>query len=405
MTTRNTARRVHHSDTATARHLMELEDALRGGNAYIDTTQGQDGSQQRLDQLETGIAVLRQEFAAALDSLRVEVTAELTHMNSSLGTELSEVKGHLANLVQALTNISATLNQTQSAQQLANEAREQGQLVTTQDQVSDVQQAHDVPMMAMDGTVGNFSSATMTNGLRLRKMDVSPPTFDGLIDGIKLNSFIFQFESYFQQKGYNLTQHDHLLPQELNQCVRKNALYEMVREFREPNFQAKVRSQLLEMKQTGAYHGYVNKFLELQRVVGLDELTSINAFVNRLTTSHMRIAIQRKQLMTLTAAVQEGFLEWELQDKPTPAAKGETHLRSSSNKPSGGYHKCGFRKAVHHSNKSSANTTTAASSQKSPCKHCGRGFHSEDDCWIKHPQKHPPGLQQKQQLHKKNTLC
>ncbi|OWY92522.1 hypothetical protein PHMEG_00038438 [Phytophthora megakarya] len=127
----------------------------------------------------------------------------------------------------------------------------------------------------------------MTNGLRLRKMDVSPPTFDGLIDGIKLNSFIFQFESYFQQKGYNLTQHDHLLPHELNQCVCKNALVwyerymtddmttklwsimkgEMVREFREPNFQAK-----------------------------------------------MRIAIQRKQPMTLTAAVQEGFLEWELQD-------------------------------------------------------------------------------------------
>ncbi|OWY92523.1 hypothetical protein PHMEG_00038439 [Phytophthora megakarya] len=98
---------------------MELKDALRVGNAFIDTTQGQDGSQQRLDQLEMGIADLRHEFAAAQDSLR--------HMNSSLGTELSEVKGHLANLVQALTKMSTTLNQTQSAaqvaQQLANEAR------------------------------------------------------------------------------------------------------------------------------------------------------------------------------------------------------------------------------------------------------------------------------------------
>jgi hypothetical protein len=106
--------------------------------------------------------------------------------------------------------------------------------------------------------------------------------FDGLIDGIKLNSFLFQFESYFQQKGYNLAVHDHLLPLEMNQCVRKNAVLwyerymtnagsvklwgamkgEMVREFREPNFQAKVRNRLLSLKQTGPYQGYVSKFRE-----------------------------------------------------------------------------------------------------------------------------------------------
>ncbi|EGZ12931.1 hypothetical protein PHYSODRAFT_302746 [Phytophthora sojae] len=86
----------------------------------------------------------------------------------------------------------------------------------------------------------------------------------------------------------------------------------MIREFSEPNFQAKVRNQLLQLKQTGACRGYVNKFRELQRVVGLDELTAINVFVNGLVNTQMKIAIQRKQPITLTAAVQEGFLECEL---------------------------------------------------------------------------------------------
>ncbi|OWZ12342.1 hypothetical protein PHMEG_00014515 [Phytophthora megakarya] len=315
-TTRNTARRLQHSDTVPARHLMVLEDALQGGNAYIDTNEGRDGSQQQMEYLETGIADLRQEFAAAQHSLKVEVTVELTHMSSSLGTELSEVKGHLANLVQ-------------------------GELETNPDKVSDIQQAQDVPMMAMDGTVGNFSSATMMNGLRLRKMDVSPPTFDGLIDGIKLNSFIFQFESYFQQKGYNLTQHDHLLPHELNQCD------ELV--WYERYMTDDITSKLWSIMNGEMVREF--RFREFQRVVGLNELTAINVFVNGLRSAQMRIAIQRKQPMTLTAAVQEGFLEWELQDKPTPAAKGETHSRSSTNKPNGGYQKCGFGKAVQHSNK------------------------------------------------------
>ncbi|KAF4027758.1 Retrotransposon gag protein [Phytophthora infestans] len=173
-------------------------------------------------------------------------------------------------------------------------------------------------------------------------MDVSPPSFEGQIEGIKINSFLFRFESYFQKKGYNLALHDHLLPRELNQCVRKTALVwyerymtddtttklwsvmksEMIREFREPNFQAKVRNQLLRLKQTGAYHGYVNKLWELHRVVELDELTAINIFVTGLTNTKVRLAIQRKQPTTLTAAAQEGFLKWELQEKhlqPTKA--------------------------------------------------------------------------------------
>ncbi|POM77286.1 Hypothetical protein PHPALM_5353 [Phytophthora palmivora] len=211
-------------------------------------------------------------------------------------------------------------------------------------------------------------------GLRLRKMDVSSPTFDGIIDGIKLNSFVFQFESYFQQKGYSMTHHDHLLLNELNQCVRKNALIwyvrfmtddtttklwsimksEMNREFREPNFQIKVRNKLLKMKQTGAYHGYVNKFRVLQRIVGLDELQLI---------AQMRIAIQRKQPMTLTAAVKEGFLEWELQDNPPQIKRSNNQMKNFSSKSKGGKQKRGFGKTIQHSNSDRNNTITAASSQ------------------------------------------
>ncbi|POM59054.1 Hypothetical protein PHPALM_36219 [Phytophthora palmivora] len=164
-----------------------------------------------------------------------------------------------------MTNMSTTLNQTQAS-------AEEAQQIAIQARVY-------VNMMSPDTGSTIMHSASM-DAPRLRKMDVSPPSFDELIDGIKLNSFLFQFESYFQQKGYDLTHHDHVFHRELNQCVRKNALiwYErdmtddlttklwsvmksgMIREFREPNFQAKVRNQLLKMKQTGGYHGYLNKF-------------------------------------------------------------------------------------------------------------------------------------------------
>ncbi|ETN20131.1 hypothetical protein F442_13030 [Phytophthora nicotianae P10297] len=56
-----------------------------------------------------------------------------------------------------------------------------------------------------------------------RKMDTKPPTFDGDIDGQKLKSFVFQFESYFTFKGYNLEGDDSDLARELGQCVKKSA--------------------------------------------------------------------------------------------------------------------------------------------------------------------------------------
>ncbi|OWY96342.1 hypothetical protein PHMEG_00033412 [Phytophthora megakarya] len=52
--------------------------------------------------------------------------------------------------------------------------------------------------------------------------------------------------------------------------------------------------------------------LTLQAKVLITYLTAINVLVNELTNAQMRIVLQRKQPMTLTAVVQEGVLEWDL---------------------------------------------------------------------------------------------
>jgi len=450
MTTRNTARRVLRSGTAPQRRLLELENGNRDDNAPGNTNRGRNETTQRLDQLETGLTDLRQEFTAAQASLRVEVTAELSSLGTSIGNEMTEIKGHLANLVQALTNMSTTLSQTQAvakaAQQIAAEARTQSQQAQTsaaaavhaapppvavqshmeirshQERAGEAQAVHDVAMAAPAAPQQAPMTPNWTGPPHLRKMDVNPPIFDGLIDGIKLNSFLFQFESYFQQKGYNLAVHDHLLPLEMNQCVRKNAVLwyerymtnagsvklwsamkgEMVREFREPNFQAKVRNRLLSLKQTGPYQGYVSKFRELQSVVCLDELTAINVFVNGLTNVQLKQAIQRTQPSTLTAAVQAGFLEYEIQDKqPTATNTSNRGGSGPSNKPATGKQKFGGGKPKFRGNHSRESSSSAASTPGTLCSHCGRGVHRVEDCWVLHPEKKPQHLQKKQQLTQK----
>lgn len=45
-------------------------------------------------------------------------------------------------------------------------------------------------------------------------------------------------------------------------------------EFCEPNFNDRIRSKLVMIKQTGSFVGYVSKFRDLQRVARLDELTA-----------------------------------------------------------------------------------------------------------------------------------
>ncbi|KAE8890136.1 hypothetical protein PF003_g25813 [Phytophthora fragariae] len=214
---------------------------------------------------------------------------------------------------------------------------------------------------------------------RLRKMDVSPPTFEGAIDGIKLNSFLFQFESYFQQKGYSLAQHDHILPRELNQCVRKNALiwYE----------------RYMTDDMTTKLWGVMK--------MGLDELTAINVFVNGLTNNQMKVAIQRKQPTTLTAAVHEGFLEWELQDKPAANNQYSNDYGGSGKKPNGGKQKRSSEKVDHRGKNSGENPRRTTTTPGTLCSHCSHGVHQAEDCWVLHPEKKPHNLQRKQQLHSK----
>ncbi|GMF38975.1 unnamed protein product [Phytophthora fragariaefolia] len=69
------------------------------------------------------MAGIRQEMAALHDDLRQEVTTSLPRIS----TEMLEVQGNLANLVQGMTTILTTLNQThtmtQAAQQMTSEAQ------------------------------------------------------------------------------------------------------------------------------------------------------------------------------------------------------------------------------------------------------------------------------------------
>ncbi|KAF4034282.1 hypothetical protein GN244_ATG13762 [Phytophthora infestans] len=129
MTTRNTARRVLRSDTAPARRLWELDSGNREDSASGAMNRGRPEPHQRFTQRETGITDLRREFTAAQQALRVKATTELTNLNSNIGTEMTEIKRQLANLVQykLYPNMSATLNQTQAtataAQQIGGEDR------------------------------------------------------------------------------------------------------------------------------------------------------------------------------------------------------------------------------------------------------------------------------------------
>ncbi|POM68642.1 Hypothetical protein PHPALM_15180 [Phytophthora palmivora] len=328
----------------------------------------------------------------------------MTTISNSLEAEMLEMKGYLANLVQSLTSMSTTLNQTktiaQAAQQMATEARDNviSFQQTNVDSGSTIQASLAVRSVAqhpnsdiiMDGT-----QIAQTSAPRLRKMDVSPPTFEGAIDGIKLNGFLFQFDSYYRQKGYDLQEHDNLLCYELNQCVRKSALVWYERYMTDSNtrwsvsfvsrtFNDKILNQVLTLKQSGGYRGYrgyAAKFRELQRIVKLDEQTATNLLVNGLSDMQMKRAVQRKQPTTLSA----GFLEtW----------KNESRWRKTDQQASG--------------------TGGIIAHGKQPvvtlCSRWQRGRHREEDCWIKYPAKKPRNLMQKQDLHKKiyallETLC
>ncbi|GMF88824.1 unnamed protein product [Phytophthora fragariaefolia] len=425
MTTRNTARRVLRSHTAPDRRLLELENGDREESATGATNRSQTGSAQRLEQLETGLADLRQELTAIWRP-RSSFDKHVDHPKSdtsccrkgsadccrSSKPNTFPAKYPAVRLTPLNPSTAQNQEQRQSYREHLAEAAAMNNVAMTE---------HEKP----DSPMPIQNQAVMP---RLRKMDVSPPHFEGLIDEIKLNSFIFRFESYVLQKGYFLTTHDHLLPLELNQCVRKNALIwyerymtdsmtsklwsvmkgEMIREFREPNFHAKLRNQVLKLKQIGAYHGYVNKFREQQRTVGLDELTAINVFVNGLTSVQVKQAIQRKQPTTLTGAVQDGFLEWELLGNTLQRHQASNRTGNAFNSTGGlnknpvnGKQKRHINKADSRVNPPGKGDSIARANSGATCSHCDRGVHKVEDCWVLHPEKKPQSLKRKQQLHSK----
>ncbi|OWZ02561.1 hypothetical protein PHMEG_00025855 [Phytophthora megakarya] len=246
---------------------------------------------------------------------------------------------------------------------------------------------------------------------KLRKMDVKPPIFVSDTDGVKLNSFIFQFESYFRQKGYDLLRHDEFLSMELNQCVQKNALVwyeryladeattklwsamklEMLVELMEPNFEEMIRNRLFTIKQTGGYIGYIGKFRGLNRIVQIDDRTEMNLFLYGLSDMEMKRAILRGKPNDLNSAIQEGFFEWELREK-TSIAKKQDKNRSK-----------GKSKSVNNTPSSQSNNSYPAARKSDnggrgggvavkTAKNggfCRRGPHQVEDCWFKHPVKHP----------------
>ncbi|OWZ11800.1 hypothetical protein PHMEG_00015127 [Phytophthora megakarya] len=160
-------------------------------------------------------------------------------MNFSVSTDISSLDQTVSGLVQSVSNLAEGLRR---VQQLAEDAQRQARAAILRkdlDEYSNLLKMHRgklgqvmpspdrhqwVPLSAhlsrrmrcprckVKHTVGATSpgrnEAISLSGLNLRNMDTKPPTFVGDIDGIKLNSFFFQFESYFCQKGYDLIHHD-----------------------------------------------------------------------------------------------------------------------------------------------------------------------------------------------------
>eukprot|EP00644_Phytophthora_capsici_P015172 jgi/Phyca11/11590/fgenesh1_pm.PHYCAscaffold_75_\ len=110
-----------------------------------------------------------------------------------------------------------------------------------------------------------------------------------------------------------------------------------------------MRNDLLNFEQRGNYQGYVAKFLEKLRQVPIDREFAKEIFLQGLKSSNLRKQIFRKNPTTLEDVIEEGFREVELD-----------RLQESNG--------------------------------KTKCRHCDKGYHSPDNCWVKHPEKRPQSL-------------
>ncbi|DAZ94150.1 TPA: hypothetical protein N0F65_007350 [Lagenidium giganteum] len=323
---------------------------------------------------------MRQEFAASIAGVNQNVNEEIVSLKDKIGKLLAGMNGRM--------------NSISNTRQVAEDA---SAMASTTPQRLDHQQDQARPPPAVQ-TPSTQPMAVDEGALRpqLRKMDTKPPVFEGDIDGMKLNSFIFQFEQYYKQKGYDLDEHGDLIADELNQSVKKAALVwyeqymtapntdktwaamkaEMYEAFREPNFQEKMRQQLITIKQSGTYHDYVLRFRELHRVVNIEEGTALTLFYNGLSSNIMRENIRRTKPRDIKEAMNAGFLEQDIQ---TPGTSPSTRLPKGTT-----------REPTNQGNKRSHNGTIKPSKvTKTKCNFCNKGFHAEDECWAKHPEKSP----------------
>ncbi|KAG6616160.1 30S ribosomal protein S6 [Phytophthora cinnamomi] len=316
------------------------------------------------------------------------VEATMAEMDERIG----QVNHHLDRILEGIDALELAQ---QTAAAVANLQQQQQQLQQQQPSAAQVpsrprRQQEDVEMA--------------TSSMRqLQKMETKPPIFEGDIDGVKLNSFIFQFESYFVIKGYDLTVDDAVVGLELGQCVRKYAAtwYEtymtnpmtantwsamkgsMEKNFKEPNFQQKLRNELLNFKQRGSYQGYVAKFQEKLRLVPLDPVFAMEIFLKGLSSSNLRKQFLRKKPATFEEVISEGFSEVELErlEESKPSQNSAKNISSGHSKG-----KFSPRSATLPS-KSNSNTSRAGGKKK--CHHCEKGYHNPDECWTKYPEKRP----------------
>ncbi|DBA03269.1 TPA: hypothetical protein N0F65_011628, partial [Lagenidium giganteum] len=298
---------------------------------------------------------MRQEFAASIAGVNQNVNEEIV----SLKDKISELLAGMNGLVNSISN---TRQGAKAASAMA---------LTTQPRL-DHQQDQARPQAAVPPP-STQPMAVDKGALRpqLRKMDTKPPVIEGDIDGMKLNSFIFQFEQYYKQKGYVLDVHGDLMADELNQSVKTAALVWYEQYMTAPN----TDKTWAAMKQSGTYHDYVLRFRELHRVVNIEEETAMNLFYNGLSSNIMRENIRRTKPKDIKEAMNAGFLEQDIQ---MPGTAPSTLPKSTKREP------------TNLGNKRPHNGTMKPSKvTKTKCNFCNKGFHAEDECWAKHPEKRP----------------
>ncbi|ETI50593.1 hypothetical protein L914_05722 [Phytophthora nicotianae] len=136
-----------------------------------------------------------------------------------------------------------------------------------------------------------------------------------------------------------------------------------------------MRTALLNIKQRGAYHGYVAKFQEQLRLVPLEPTFAKEIFLKGLTSAKLRKQILRKNPQTLEEVIAEGFAEDALEGE-SKSSQAFTPKKSSNGD-------------ARDNKEIRQNLQNKPRPQKSKCINCHRGFHKSEDCWVKFPEKRP----------------